>query len=787
MPDQQWESLNQFSPPSYQGRSLRRKRQSLLSLWIVGGLLLIVAAIAWRILENRKKASLEIMPIPDMEIGELETLKGTIAVRRSAVPRSELRFSLEGAPPGAQIDAETGQFVWRAAGRREPGKYDVTVRVAAAGLSAKRSFRVTVITRPQAPSRLTARQQPSTGGKPTAATETRVAENASPRPSEKAPGEEMEALEAGPPPEAIQEPPRAEETTARKSRIDPSDQLLIDLYQKHTIFAKNGYPKIRHIFADRFEANHQDALRSAFGEASSAFCKWLDERPSIKEEFYLAIDPEHDDVPRALKLFRELYERFPQKFEDYASLATAVSVVWDRERGAIHQSPVGQAVLPTQQMGAFENFRYYVEGEPLMQGYIRYLPWEFLVFVVNHRTTLPERKWALLNYLPQRAMIGKCYKDVPYDLDSRKGEPQRIKGKLFTLPNQRTYGGVCVCQADYATRVAKSIGVPAFAAGALGKLGEGHAWVMWVELGQVTRTGFSFSLQSFGRYQDQKYYVGNASDPHTGLRVTDRQLELRLHAIGRDPVAKRQADLLMRAYPMLREKLGLDLPQQLDFLSRIVKLCPGNEDAWKALAMMSRAGQITKANRNLMRNMLDHLFLTFGNFPDFTWVVFDDMIYYEDRPRQKADLYARLAGMYEQAGRIDLSCEARLKHADLLSANGRPHDAIASLAAAVMLFPDEGRYVPKLLDKLESLCQNEKNAKQQLALFYQQFLPKIPLNKGIGPNPYCVAMYKRGIECFQRAGQEQLAQAYQMKLKLVEERDFEKIKNGRPVSAVLGE
>ncbi|MFV2038658.1 MAG: Clp protease N-terminal domain-containing protein, partial [Acidimicrobiales bacterium] len=42
------------------------------------------------------------------------------------------------------------------------------------------------------------------------------------------------------------------------------------------------------------------------------------------------------------------------------------------------------------------------ETERVMQGRIRFVPWEFLVHVVNHRTPAGERDWALANYLPKR-------------------------------------------------------------------------------------------------------------------------------------------------------------------------------------------------------------------------------------------------------------------------------------------------------------------------------------------------------------------------------------------------
>ena len=173
----------------------------------------------------------------------------------------------------------------------------------------------------------------------------------------------------------------------------------------------------------------------------------------------------------------------------------------------------------------------------------------------------------------------------------------------------------------------------------------------------------------------------------------------------------------------------------------------------------------------------------FRNFPDFTWVVFDDMIFFEDRLQQKADLYARLAGMYEQAGRIDLSCKARLKHAEILVSNGQSERRRGKSCRSNHALPDEGRYVPQFLDKLETFA-GEKTGQQQLVLFYQQFLRKVPQNDG--KNEYGLAMFKRGIECFRKAGQEQLAQAFQMQLNLMAERDPTKKKDGRPLRDVLG-
>jgi hypothetical protein len=231
-----------------------------------------------------------------------------------------------------------------------------------------------------------------------------------------------------------------------------------------------------------------------------------------------------------------------------------------------------------------------------------------------------------------------------------------------------------------------------------------------------------------------------------------------------DLVAKRQADLVMRSYPMLRDRTEMDTTQQLLLLSRVVDFCPGNEQAWITLAQMSREGQITKTNSKPMVHVLNSLFTTFANIPDFTWVVFDDMVAFQDIPKQRAALFGRLAAMYEQAGRPDLSCEARLKYTEHLVADERHREAVEALAPAILIFPDEGRYVPRMLDKLEELCGDVEGAQQQLVLLYQQLLPKIPQKRGDRPSDYCMEMYERGIKLFREAGLLPLAQTYEAQL-----------------------
>ena len=547
------------------------------------------------------------------------------------------------------------------------------------------------------------------------------------------------------------------------------DDVLLALCQKKKLFSPSEYRTIRGVFAGRFERLYEQQIRQAYGADYQEMTAWLDEHRDIKEELYAAIDPAHDKISAALGLFNQIRKEFPRQIVPYANLAIAVAVVWDDQRGVYdytgHQRRT-RSKLPDARPGAIENFKYVVDAERFVQGRGQFLPWEFLTNVVNHRTPVAERQWALLNYLPKRVMVGKCYGDVPYDngmLDSG-GKVVRLEGKDYTLPNLRQFGGVCAMQADFAARVGKSLGVPAAYVGGTAKSGEGHAWVMWVELKGVSRTSIAFTLESHGRYRGDRYYVGHLRDPQTGQAVTDRQLELRLHTVGMNPLAKRQADFLMAAFPMLRQKTEMDVLGQLGFLKQVIRLCPGNEAAWQSVARMSREGVLTKKHQKTMMTVLDGLFTTFARFPDFTWTVFDDLVALEDLPQQRAHLYGRLVTLYEAAGRPDLACEARLKYADYLVAENRQKEAIEGLAFTIKKFPDEGRYVPKMLDKLENICQGVEGAQQQLVLFYQQFLPTVPKTRGSRPSPYCIRMYERAIDRFQKAGQPQLAAACQAEL-----------------------
>ncbi len=98
--------------------------------------------------------------------------------------------------------------------------------------------------------------------------------------------------------------------------------------------------------------------------------------------------------------------------------------------------------------------------------------------------------------------------------------------------------------------------------------------------------------------------------------------------------------------------------------------------------------------------------------------------------------------------------------ADLLVSNGHSDQAIDGLVFSIQKFPEEGRYVPRMLDKLEAICADAGVAQQRLVPFYHAFLPHVPKTRGSRPSKYCLQMYERGIQRFQQAGDVAAVQLY---------------------------
>jgi hypothetical protein len=535
-----------------------------------------------------------------------------------------------------------------------------------------------------------------------------------------------------------------------------------ELHAAKKLFQPAEYRTLRSAFAGRFERAHKDTIRRAYGEDFDKLSTWLEENREIKEDFYTAIDTEHDKVDAALTIFKDLWKAQPDKVKAFHNLAIAVAVTWDKPQGAVydyrHHQTRCRATLPEGGVEALENFRYLVENDAKLQGRPKSLPWEFQIYMVDHKTPLPERNWAMQNYLNRRVMIGKCYHDVPYDYGMLTDKEPKLSGYPYTLENIKKQGGVCAMQADFSSRVGKSIGAPAAYVRGQANSGGLHAWVMWVEVKQAAPGRIVFSMESHGRYNIDNYDTGELDDPQTGKEILDREMELRLWNAGSDTTAKRHAGLAMRAFPILRDVLPMEPSAQLAFLRQCITFRPLGEEPWTAMAALCKDRKLdAKRDGPAVTESVRTLFAVFARFPDFTWKVFDDLVAIQTDEKTRTAFYLELVRFYDKSARPDLACEACLKLTDYLEAGKRLNEAAVALAAVIRRFPDEGRYIPKLMDRLEKVCGSYPEGKNILMKFYVEILPKIPPRRGDEVSGYCLAMYQRAIKYFRDNNQTKAA------------------------------
>jgi hypothetical protein len=446
----------------------------------------------------------------------------------------------------------------------------------------------------------------------------------------------------------------------------------------------------------------------------------------------------------------------------YWNLGIATAVVWDDPKDGLYEyrshALRTKGVLPDtyRSFTALDAYKYFLDHDKDLQGRdsvprVQALPWEFLVYVVDHRTPVGEREWAIKNYGARRPMIGTIYNEIEYDQEMLRSRSEvcKLNGKPYTLESIRRHGGVCAMQADFATRVAKSLAVPAVYVGGEGADLGLHAWVMWAEIKRLTPQQVEFTYLSYGQYPDLRFYTGDIRHPQTGQTILDRDMERTLAVVGLDRAAKRQADLVMRAYGCLREYLQFDAAKRLGYLDRCLKVSPHNEAAWLEMAGMAKAGAFKGGPQVvLLMEHVETLFKTFRAYPDLSWKVFDDLVAVQPDLNTKVRHYERIVAMYEAGGRPDLACDARLRLAEFQCDQKRHKAAATGLAFTIEKFPTEGRYVPKLMTRLEDVCRGFPEGRRLLADCYLRLLPKIPAARMGEVSQYCVNMHEQAIAFF---------------------------------------
>jgi hypothetical protein len=540
---------------------------------------------------------------------------------------------------------------------------------------------------------------------------------------------------------------------------DDALKPVLELQKVGKLLNKADYPAVRAAAANAFATRHADDIKAAFGDDHSGLTDWLAKRKDIREEFFSAIHETKDEIPAVLETFRALWKADAAAVEKYPNLAIAVSVVWDAPGHLYDYRPHQvrtKSILPKDYLkfGALDEFKYHVGHAKEVQAKeaanrLEVLPWEFLVYVVDHRTPVAEREWAIKNYLTKRPLVGKIYHEIKYDDEMlrTRSEVCALNDHDYTLPDIRKYGGVCAMQADFAARVGKSLGVPAAYIRGEASGGERHAWVMWVEVRSMSKARLEFSLESWGRYREDNYYTGEVVDPQTGAEILDRDLERRLGTVATDRVGKRQADLVMESYDGIAKANNFDPKKKIQFLTDVLnKLSPVNEAAWLELARMARDGETTPENKKAILDQANRLVMVFAKYPDFSWKVAPDMLAVQPDKLSRNRFYESLVVLYERAERPDLASQARLKWAEFLGEEKKWTLAAQGLTQTIKKFPNEGRYIPKLVDELKKVCGEFGGGTNHMAKTYVELVRLMNPHRGDEITKYYSKMSREALD-----------------------------------------
>jgi hypothetical protein len=176
----------------------------------------------------------------------------------------------------------------------------------------------------------------------------------------------------------------------------------------------------------------------------------------------------------------------------------------------------------------------------------------------------------------------------------------------------------------------------------------------------------------------------------------------------------------------------------------VLLLYPMCDVAWLELAALHRDGKLTDAQE--ATRLVNKALVTFAKFPDFSWKVVADLLTPQKDKAYRTQTFEKMVAAYETLGRPDLACEARLKLVDY-QVDGKDHKkAFNGLAFTVRKFPDEGRYVPRIISRMQEVAKDIKGGDSLMARFYLEILPRVPARRGDEVSAYCVKLHEQAID-----------------------------------------
>ena len=491
---------------------------------------------------------------------------------------------------------------------------------------------------------------------------------------------------------------------------------------KNALLAKALLGKLDTGLVQAFETYAEAKARETYVPAVVSEKAWdqICKQPVIRQGLLVGAMP--DCSPNVPRILQTLQAKFGPAAEGHPHLALAFALGGagpehagvseecglDRKRG---RTP------PTVE----QSFAYYLQHESIMHASLRDTPWPILAYVVDNDVPLDEREWVLKQYgKVSEKDLGKIYYDVDYDTMKLQGKP-RLVGPS-TLPNLAKFGGICTDRTYYASRVMKSLGIPAFY-----NCGEGksslHAWVQWVQTGAL-----SCKVMSSGRFDYDNYYTGDTFCPLADRVVLESEVRLTAVAVTASYRAYLDALIACQVYDLAAPEQRPAIAAMLKVATERSPYCPG---PWRRLAKICAEAVLTEAEGEKLCNDAVTRLVT---VPDLAFEVIEQVMagrFVSPAGKTPQGVQKNLAvleqvfQLFEQAKRPDLSAKVRRLHGQYLEALGRPEDAVKVYVAAAQQYADKHYGFIRLVERVIELKKGPEYRNWRIA-FLNALLLKVP-------------------------------------------------------------
>ncbi len=515
---------------------------------------------------------------------------------------------------------------------------------------------------------------------------------------------------------------RRERRAVRKDRVPPLGESDLALFKEG--LTSSELKKLLDGYLDRMLATY--AEEEGFPAGLTEF---LGVNRDVAEVFVTAIDPLYDDIVGAAKVFDELRAADGKLVQKYVHLATALAVVYDTPDAVSTSRYHSLWAVTKEQFYDLPNCREiwdcYTDRrlKPRFGFALDKLPWPILVHLVDNDVSVEDRKWSLGKYHGRSTKIAGLYPSVKYDNDKAGRKGTKLGDKPYTLPNLLTYGGVCVDQAHFASRVAKCLGVPAMKVTGRGRWGgAGHAWTGFL----VIRKGRPF-LEFTGRYFFDYYYTGDVFDPQTRTMTLDRFVAMMYDGASLSYAKYIRSRMLVR----MAEGIKAEHPAEaLELVQEALKLNYFNMWGWPLLMDFIKNGTLPKKEGLAWANKM---MKALGEHPDMTYYCLGSFIgcIPENETKKRQSLYNQAARLYGK--RPDLLIKLRIEQADDLCRAGQKRSALNILMLTVVENSKEGKLVLPAMRKSVELA-TELGLKRQAHAILKKADNAFPKMRGTTPS-----------------------------------------------------